>query len=125
MFTNLALINGLSWYTVSVNQTGRSSVAVATCIIFESILVFLPMVYLIAYLLWYSTKCCHGNIKTKATGLYLQWKQYADKGTKGKDVSQIYLSTEVESFTDADYQVLTDRAVEQEESASNFRLVNV
>ena len=80
------------------------------------------MVYLIAYLLWCSTKCYHGNIKTKTTGWYHKWKQYADKGTKGKDVSQIYPSTDVESFTDADYQVLTDRAVEQEESASNLRL---
>ena len=40
MFTNLALINGLSWYTVSVNQTGRSSVAVATCRIHPGIFAY-------------------------------------------------------------------------------------
>ena len=62
IFTNMALINILSWYTV--NQLQSDSISLMACIIIESILVYLPMVYLIAYLLY------HNDAKMKVTEWY-------------------------------------------------------
>ena len=59
IFTNMALINILTWFTIDTTfQTDPASLS--ACIIIESILVFLPMVYLVAILLWYCTSCHEG-----------------------------------------------------------------
>ena len=64
IFTNMALINILSWYTVETAiQTDLASLSAS--IIIESILVFLPMVYLVAILLWYCTRRCHEGASAK------------------------------------------------------------
>eukprot|EP00731_Ephydatia_muelleri_P006550 Em0003g798a len=59
IFTDMALINILTWFTIDTTfQTDPASLS--ACIIMESILVFLPMVYLVAILLWYCTSCHEG-----------------------------------------------------------------
>ena len=64
IFTNMALINILSWYTVETAiQSDLASLS--ACIIIESILVFLPMVYLVAILLWYCTRRYHEGASAK------------------------------------------------------------
>eukprot|EP00731_Ephydatia_muelleri_P006440 Em0003g688a len=64
IFTNMALINILSWYTIDTSfQTDLASLS--ACIIIESILVFLPMVYFVAILLWYCTRRCHEGASAK------------------------------------------------------------
>ena len=69
MFTNMSLINALSWYAVNQVVTNPLSTLVP-CIITESILVFLPLVYLIAYVLWYATEHCHERAKMKMKEWY-------------------------------------------------------
>ena len=110
MFTNMALINGLSWYTVTVNQTGPSPVAIATCVIFESILVFLPMAYLVVYLVWYSTGRYHENIKTKV----IEW-HHKVRQCLGRDLFTAKSLSNQTSIKDADFDSLVQRASEHEE----------
>ena len=64
MFTNMAFINAFSWYAVNQVFTNPLSTLVP-CIITESVLVFLPLVYLAVYFLWYATERCHEGAKTK------------------------------------------------------------
>ena len=116
MFTNLALINGLSWYTVMANQTGPNQVALETCIIFESALVFLPMVYLVVYLLWRITKCYHEAIKTKVSKWY-----HSTKHLMGK-VPREHLST-AHSIGDADFDDLIKRQDEWQYGAMRGNVV--
>ena len=63
MFTNMAFINAFSWYAVNQVFTNPFSTLVP-CIITESVLMFLPLVYLALYFLWYATERCQGA-KTK------------------------------------------------------------
>ena len=60
----MALINILTWFTVAeAFQIDLASLWAS--IIIESILVFLPMVYLVAFLLWYCTKRYHEGFSVK------------------------------------------------------------
>ena len=111
MFINLALINGLSWYTVTVMQTGSRTFAVNVCIVFESILVFLPMIYLFAYLFWYSTRRYHKSIKATVNKWYHKKRISPDQETHGDGVSH----TPEKYFSDEDFDVLVRRAIEHEE----------
>ena len=64
IFTNMALINILSWDTIDIAfQTDLASLS--ACIIIESILVFLPMVYFVVFLLWYCTRRYHDGAIAK------------------------------------------------------------
>ena len=64
MFTNMAFIDAFSWYAVNQVFTNPLSTLVP-CIITESVLVFLPLVYLALYFLWYATERCQEGAKTK------------------------------------------------------------
>ena len=86
IFANMALINSLTWYIS--NQTEPDDVPLVTSIIFESILVFLPMAYLIAYLLWYSTQRCHERIKMKCILMYRGLKNVSGGRFHAKDSAE-------------------------------------
>ena len=64
MFTNMAFINAFSWYAVNQVFTNPLSTLVP-CIITESVLMFLPLVYLALYFLWYATERCQEGAKKR------------------------------------------------------------
>ena len=74
IFTNMALINILTWYTID-KTFHTDSASLSACIIIESILVFLPMVYLVAFLLWYCAIRYHGGASAKMT----KWRDSVKK----------------------------------------------
>lgn len=121
MFTNLALINGLCWFTVTVNQTGPNQVALVTCILFESILVFLPLVYLVAYILWYSTKSYHDRIKEWCLSFR---KPVYDPHVHITGVGEEYPSTTTDAITDDDFDALTRRQEEPQYGTVQLRQVS-
>lgn len=63
MFANLAFINILTWYTANGIQPDITPIV--ACIIVESILVYLPMVYFVAFVLWYSTRHWYERAKMR------------------------------------------------------------
>ena len=67
IFANMAFISCLSWY---VEDQASDSYVVPICLVFASILVYLPMLYIIAYLIWHFTSRYHERIKEKCSMLY-------------------------------------------------------
>ena len=112
IFTDLALINILSWYTV--NQIQPDTQPLAICIVIESILVFLPMVYLVAYLLWYSTRRYHEGARTKMMEWHSRMGWYRDREARGKVVSHVDANKKqtYQAMDDAYFDTLTERASE-------------
>ena len=84
IFVNLALINIFTWFTT--NQVlSEETLNVQICIVIESILVFLPMVYFVTYLLWYITRRYHEGTKMKLKELYRLARERFQRGTKTQD----------------------------------------
>ena len=111
MFINMAFINGLLWYVYSAAETDPPAPLV-TCIILESILVFVPMVYFVAYLLWYSSRYYRDGIKTKMVELHRKVK-----GSLGKSRSighDMHPNTiHYQTIGDAEFDALVERQEEQ------------
>ena len=111
MFANLAVINILTWFTV--NQIEPDTPPLAICIVIESILVFLPMVYLAAYLLWYSTRRYHEGIMTKV----IKWRRRAkadqQNTSRSEGIAESVAYTNITHVTvnDAFGSVYIDRSV--------------
>ena len=63
IFTNLAIVNGLSiyLYEYSVNNP-KADTLPASAFVIEYILVFLPLIYIIGYILWENTKPYHNKL---------------------------------------------------------------
>lgn len=116
IFVNMALINSLVWYTVIETDTNRASIR--ACLAIECILVFLPMVYIICYILWHCVcqlRCCsvaarrwlfpltccrhlcaelerrhasHG--RTASTDALLERSSDGSSGAKSEDIAYLY-----------------------------------
>ncbi len=57
MFTNLGFLNALSFYQYSVSQSNQDTFTLSpSAFVFQYVLVFLPMVYMITYVIWYLIK---------------------------------------------------------------------
>ena len=63
IFTNLAVVNGLSFYLFvhSMNNPKADTLSVAVFVI-DYILIFLPLIYMIGYILWIKTKPWHRRL---------------------------------------------------------------
>ena len=63
IFTNFAVVNGLSFYLYeySVNNP-KADTLPASVFVIEYILVFLPLIYIIGYILWRKTRPCHKKL---------------------------------------------------------------
>ena len=63
IFTNLAIVNGLTiyLYEYSVNNP-KADTLPASAFVIEYILVFLPLIYIIGYILWENTKPYHKKL---------------------------------------------------------------
>ena len=77
MLTNLAIVNALSLYLFAFSQTNHSLPLPTSAFVFQYILVFLPLMYMLLYVVWcvlkptqkekiakFVTKMC-GNVKQK------------------------------------------------------------
>ena len=90
MFTDIALINAVSAYAANHVETD-SVPALLACIIIGTILVFLPLLYFIAYLLWHGTKRCHTGAMKKTKEWY--GKVRALRGARGGGAPRVILET--------------------------------
>ena len=93
-----SLMKSLGTQWQQTNNTNQEALVI--CIIFESILVFLPLVYLVSYLLWCITKCYHVAIKTKVLEWYRIATLHMCRSTQHKYVPLAYMSTAPVNNTD-------------------------
>ncbi|KAL5502646.1 hypothetical protein EMCRGX_G009451 [Ephydatia muelleri] len=100
MFANLALINILTWYTA--NGIVPDIPPIVACIIFESTLVYLPMLYFVAYLLWHSTRRCRESTKIKV----MEWSHKVDERIQRPNHIQ---GEDPSSYVEIDNQILSGR----------------
>ena len=60
IFTNLAIVNGLSFYLYEYAQNNpQAETLPLSAFIIQYILIFLPLIYIIGYIIWEKTKPCH------------------------------------------------------------------
>lgn len=106
IFLNMALVNMLEFYVASTNQTETDTVPLMICIVFESILIFLPMAYFCCYVVWYGTRKYHHRVRQRLLQLY--------KKLLRKDKSAFILNQELQSADNDDlldelgYSVISD-----------------
>ena len=63
MFTNLAVVNGLSFYLFEYNMNNpKADTLPVAAFVIEYILIFLPLIYMISYVLWVKTKPWHRQL---------------------------------------------------------------
>ena len=63
MFTNLAILNSLSWYLYHFAQANPGQPLSSLVFVIQYILIFLPLLYMIAYVLYDLSRPCHQKIK--------------------------------------------------------------
>ena len=63
MFTNLSILNTLSWYLYNTSQSKPGQPLPALAFVMQYILVFLPLLYMIVYILYDLSHPCHQKIK--------------------------------------------------------------
>ena len=63
MFTNLAIVNALSWYLYNFAQANPGEPLPTLAFVIQYVLVFLPLLYMIAYVLYDLSRPCHQKIK--------------------------------------------------------------
>lgn len=78
MFTNLAVINVVSLYLYEYSQNNpQSNTLPLSAFVFQYILVYLPLIYIIIYILWERTRPCHKAwkryAKEKSHGIFARW----------------------------------------------------
>ena len=93
IFANLALINISTWYTNNQVVHSDEILSIQICIVIESILVFIPMAYFVAYLLWYITRRYHKGIKRKLTERYHVVEELFQRRTNARDISLVSYNT--------------------------------
>ena len=109
IFKNMAIINGLSWFTV--NEIEPDPIPLKTTIIFESILVYLPLLNLVAYLLWHATVRYHDRMKQKVMELHCKIKG----GNVNSNQEMLHANDATTVVNYSDFDALIERAAEQEE----------
>jgi len=65
MFTNLAILNALSWYLYHFAQANPGQPLSTSVFVIQYILVFLPLFYMMAYILYDLSSPCHQKIQHK------------------------------------------------------------
>ena len=94
IFLNMALVNMLEFYIASTNQAETDRMPLVICIVFESILIFLPLAYFCSYVIWYGTRQHHSRIQQRLLQLY-------NKSLR-KDKSAFFLNQEMQSAANDD-----------------------
>lgn len=110
IFANLAIINVLEFYLTATNQRETDTSPLRTCVIVESVLVFLPLIYLFVYLAWKITRPLHGSIREKCSNYY----RMLEKTAGSSSAKRSHLANDPESCDDVSYTIITERAAEKE-----------
>ena len=63
IFLNLAAVNAISLYLFAYTQNYPNIAPPAAAFAFQYILVFLPLIYMICYIMWRLTQPCHSKMK--------------------------------------------------------------
>ena len=66
IFANMGILNVLSIHLIDFNLLTPDAPLPLGAFVFQYILVFAPLFYMIAYVLWYLTKPCHKRIQVKS-----------------------------------------------------------
>lgn len=74
IFANMGILNILSLYLIDFNQITPDLPLPVGVFVLQYILIFAPLVYMIAYVVWYLTKPYHRSIQLKAKRSY-RWLQ--------------------------------------------------
>ena len=98
----MAIINVLEFYLTATNQRETDSTPLKICVIFESVLVFLPLIYLVAFLSWKLTRRYHVNIRKWLSSCYLSTRKTYIPPTNDEE----------HFFDDVNYVIITERAAE-------------
>ena len=109
IFANMAIINVLEFYLTATNQRETDTTPLRACVIVESVLVFLPLIYLVVYLVWKITRRYHENIRRQCSSCY---QRIPRKGQSSETKS--ILSNERTLYDEIRYNTLIERASEQE-----------
>ena len=88
IFTNLAILNSISFYLFSFAKIDPNLSPHQGVIDLQYILVFLPLVYMICYLLWNITRRYHRKINSKVKGFF--------KGVRRRDYEPLNSDSEDE-----------------------------
>lgn len=75
IFANMGILNILSLYLIDYNQVTPDLPLPVGVFVLQYILVFAPLVYMVAYVTWYLTKPYHRSIKLKTKRGY-RWIRY-------------------------------------------------
>jgi hypothetical protein len=71
IFTNLAIVNGLSFYLYEYAQNNpQTETLPLSAFIIQYILIFLPLIYIISYIVWEKTKPCHNRLSHRTRTSY-------------------------------------------------------
>ena len=71
IFANLAIVNGLSFYLFEYAQSNpQAETLPISAFVIRYILIFLPLIYIIGYIMWEKTKPCHSRLPYRAGTLH-------------------------------------------------------
>ncbi len=71
IFTNLAIVNGLSFYLYEYAQNNpQTETLPLSAFIIQYILIFLPLTYIISYIVWEKTEPCHNRLSHRTRTSY-------------------------------------------------------
>lgn len=119
IFTNMAIINVLEFYLTATNQRETDTTPLKVCVIFESVLVFLPLFYLVVYLPWRITRHYHDSIRKKVSICYQSMGK-----SRIFPAKNVLTEDEEPLFEDVDYVIITERAAEQETNHDDSSVSN-
>ena len=99
IFTNLTMLNLLSLFLYAYAQINPGQPLPIAAFAMQVLLIFLPLVYMLAYMLWLATRRYHVAIKS-----FVIWQQL----TKLWMYCQNKLSSDTNDFTQTDYYLWED-----------------
>ena len=77
IFTNLAIVNGLSFYLYEYAQSHpQTETLPVSAFAIQYILIFLPLIYFISYIVWEKTKPCHHRLPWTRNAEHRQVNNY-------------------------------------------------
>lgn len=115
IFANMAMINVLEFYLTATNQRETDTTPLRACVIVESVLVFVPLIYLVVYLVWKITRCYHEDIRRKCSNCY---QRIPGKSRSSQAKSR--LNNEKALFDEICYNTIIERAAEQENDRNDL-----
>ena len=115
IFANMAMINVLEFYLTATNQRETDTTPLRACVIVESVLVFVPLIYLVVYLVWKITRCYHEDIRRKCSNCYQRIP-----GKSRSSQAKRRLNNEKALFDEISYNTIIEHTTEQENDRNDL-----